>query len=94
MERRLVTDGRSFGEADFTDKVVEMTETSEEARRIRRRLPDIPEIAGAVSRGELASVVDPLVLHLGIHSGTHNSLDHITGGRMAFNVITYTRHSD
>jgi hypothetical protein len=51
MERRPLTDGRSLGEADFTDKVVEMTETSEEARRIRRRLPDIPEIAGAVSRG-------------------------------------------
>jgi uncharacterized protein (TIGR02271 family) len=31
MERRPVTDGRSLGDANFTDKVVEMTETSEEA---------------------------------------------------------------
>jgi uncharacterized protein (TIGR02271 family) len=31
LERHPVTDGRPVGTADFTDKVVEMTETSEEA---------------------------------------------------------------
>jgi uncharacterized protein (TIGR02271 family) len=31
LERRPVTDGRSLGDANFSDKVVEMTETSEEA---------------------------------------------------------------
>ena len=31
MERRPVTDGRPVGDADFTDKTIEMTETSEEA---------------------------------------------------------------
>jgi uncharacterized protein (TIGR02271 family) len=31
MDRRPVTDGRSVGDAAFTDKTVEMTETSEEA---------------------------------------------------------------
>ena len=31
MERHPVSDGRPVGAADFTDKVVEMTETSEEA---------------------------------------------------------------
>lgn len=31
MERRPVTDGRPVGDADFTEKTIEMTETSEEA---------------------------------------------------------------
>ena len=31
IERRPVTDGRTVGNADFTDKTIEMTETSEEA---------------------------------------------------------------
>lgn len=31
MERRPVTDGRPVGDADFTNKTIEMTETSEEA---------------------------------------------------------------
>ncbi|WP_428534179.1 YsnF/AvaK domain-containing protein [Rhodopila sp.] len=31
MERRPVTDGRQVGAGDFTDKAIEMTETSEEA---------------------------------------------------------------
>jgi uncharacterized protein (TIGR02271 family) len=31
LDRRPVTDGRTIGNADFSDKTIEMTETSEEA---------------------------------------------------------------